>query len=88
MKHSDQMHVVERMRLVDPLTLENQLTLEDPVALTRPWTVTRTFKRAKADQEMHEFVCLENNRNPIKADGSVGVTLQGTPQGGAPAGSR
>ena len=77
MKHSDQIHVIERMRLLDPQTLENQLTLEDPVAFTQPWTVTRTFRRAKAGEEMREFVCLENNRNPIKSDGSVGVILQG-----------
>jgi hypothetical protein len=77
MKHSDQIHVTERMRLIDTQTLENQLTLEDPVAFTHPWTVTRTFRRAKPGEEIREFVCLENNRNPIKADGSVGVTLQG-----------
>lgn len=77
MKHSPDIHVIERMRLIDPQTLENQLTLEDPVAFTRPWTVTRIFKRAKPGEEMREFVCEENNRNPIKPDGSVGVILQG-----------
>lgn len=77
MKHSDQIRVTERMRLIDPQTLENQLTLDDPVAFTQPWTVTRTFRRAKPGDEMREFVCMENNRNPIKPDGSVGVILQG-----------
>lgn len=77
MKHSDDIRVVERMRLVDAQTLENELTLHDPVAFTRPWTVKRVFKRAKPGDEMREFVCMENNRNPIKADGSVGVILQG-----------
>jgi len=69
--------MLERMRLIDPQTLENQLTLDDPVAFTKPWTVTRTFRRAKPGDEMREFVCMENNRNPIKPDGSVGVILQG-----------
>ncbi len=77
MKHSDQIHVIERMRLIDAKTLENQLTLEDPIAFTHPWTVTRTFKRAKPGEEIREFVCNENNRNPIKPDGSVGVILEG-----------
>lgn len=77
MKHSDQIRVTERMRLIDPQTLENQLTLDDPVAFTQPWTVTRTFRRAKPGDEMREFVCMENNRNPIMPDGSVGVILQG-----------
>jgi|SRR5579872_4426487 len=78
MRHSDQIHVIERMRLKDPQTLENQLTVEDPVAFIHPWTVTRTFKRAKPGEEIREYVCLENNRNPIKADGSVDVILKGS----------
>jgi len=77
MKHSDQIRVVERLRLLDPQRLENELTLHDPVAFTAPWTVKRVFNRAKPGEEMREFVCMENNRNPIKPDGSVGVILQG-----------
>jgi hypothetical protein len=77
MKHGPNIRVVERLRLVDDQTLENALTLHDPVAFERPWTVTRLFKRAKPTDEMREFVCMENNRNPIKPDGSVGVVLQG-----------
>ncbi|MGC4029497.1 MAG: hypothetical protein QM696_11530 [Steroidobacteraceae bacterium] len=80
MKHSDQIHVVERMRLLSPNQLENQLTLHDPVAFTKPWTVTRVFNRAPPGEEMREFVCQENNRNPIQKDGSVGVVLQGNDQ--------
>lgn len=77
MKHSADIRVTERMRLVDAQTLEAELTLHDPVAFTQPWTVKRIFKRAKPNDEMREFVCMENNRNPIKPDGSVGVILQG-----------
>lgn len=77
MKHSDEIHVVERMRLLNPTQLENELTLYDPVAFTRPWTVKRVFNRADPSDEMREFVCMDNNRNPIQADGSVGVVLQG-----------
>lgn len=77
MRHSADIHVTERMRLIDAQTLENELTLEDPVAFVHPWTVKRTFKRAKPGEEIREFVCLENNRNPIKPDGSVGVILEG-----------
>jgi hypothetical protein len=47
------------------------------VAFTQPWTVKRIFNRAPPGEEMREFVCMENNRNPIQADGSVGVVLQG-----------
>lgn len=77
MRHSADIHVMEHMRLIDHDTLQNELTLEDPVAFTHPWTVTRTFKRAKPGEEMREYVCMENNRNPIKPDGTVGTILQG-----------
>ncbi len=77
MKHSADIHVIERMHLIDHDTLQNELTLEDPVAFTHPWTVTRTFKRAKPGEEIREYVCMENNRNPIKPDGSVDAILQG-----------
>jgi hypothetical protein len=38
--------------------------------------VTKTYKRAPADFEIEPYVCLENNRNPIAADGSIQAILQ------------
>lgn len=78
MKHSDQSHVIERFRLLDGNTLEMQLTLDDSGAFTKPWTVKRTVLRSQIlNDEIKEFVCLDNNRNPIMPDGSVGVVLPG-----------
>jgi hypothetical protein len=69
--HSDKIHVTERIRRLSPTTLEDQFVVEDPVAFTRPWRVVRTYD-LKPDWQITEYVCEENNRNPINADGSTG----------------
>lgn len=76
LKHSAQLHFIERMKLISPNVMQNQMTLDDPVAFVHPWTVTRTFDRAKPGESIHEFVCEQNNRNPVSADGTEGVVLQ------------
>ncbi len=75
--HSDKMTVKERMRMVAPGVLEDQITVTDPETFTRPWTVTRRYKRAAPDLQIMEYVCQENNRNPVGADGTTGIVLQG-----------
>jgi hypothetical protein len=72
--HSDQLHVVERMRKIGPDLIENILYLEDPVAFTKPWTVRRTYKRMPG-WEISEYVCEENNRNPVDENGNTTITL-------------
>jgi hypothetical protein len=77
---SDKAIAYERIWLADDATLRDEFTLVDPIALTKPWTVTKTFKRAPPDFELEPYVCLENNRNPIAPDGTIGVILQGGEQ--------
>jgi hypothetical protein len=69
--HSDALRVVERIRLLSPDKLQDEITLIDPKAYVRPWKVTRTYTRKKGEQIL-EYVCEENNRNPILEDGSTG----------------
>jgi hypothetical protein len=69
--HSDKIHVTERIRRLSPTKLEDQFVVEDPVAFTRPWRVVRTYD-LKPDWQITEYVCEENNRNPINADGTTG----------------
>jgi hypothetical protein len=69
--HSDAIHVTERIRRTSADSIEDQMVVEDPKALTRPWPVTRTYER-KPDWQMAEYVCEENQRNPVQADGSTG----------------
>ena len=68
------LHVTERFAQPDPDTLTDTFTIEDPQALTRPYTATKTFKRNRSIQMM-EYVCEENNRNPVDANGVTGVKL-------------
>ena len=68
--HSDQVHLMERIRLVDADTLEDQMTIEDPVAFTKPWVVLRTYD-LKPTWQIAEYICEDNNRNPIKSDGTT-----------------
>jgi hypothetical protein len=75
--HTDQLTVVNEMRYLDADTIESIVTLTDPGALTEPWTAPRKYFRAPDDYRMLEYICLENNRNPIGADGKTQAILQG-----------
>lgn len=68
---SDALRVTERLRLLSADRLEATITLTDPKAYTTPWTVVRTYKRKQGEQIL-EYVCEENNRNPVQEDGSTG----------------
>ena len=70
MKHSARLHVTERMHLAkdDPETLIVEMTVEDPEALEKPWQLTHTFTRSR-DTELIEFICAENDRNPVDESG-------------------
>ena len=45
------------------------MTIEDPVAFTKPWVVVRRYDKKAWD--IQEYVCEDNNRNPIKPDGTT-----------------
>ncbi len=70
MKHSDKLHVTERIHLAkdDRDTLVVEMTLEDPEALVAPYHKQQTYKRER-DWSLMEFVCAENDRNPVDAEG-------------------
>jgi hypothetical protein len=73
MEHSDKLHIIERIHLADhdPNTLIDDMTLEDPDALEKPWRTSYTFHRSR-DQNLLEFICAENDRNPVDAEGKTG----------------
>jgi hypothetical protein len=75
MSHSDKLHIVERIHLArdDPDTLVDEMTLSDPEALAKPWAHTLTYKRSR-EWQLLEFVCNENDRNPVDAEGKTGFT--------------
>ena len=69
--HSDELKVVERIRKLGPEKLEDQITLIDPKAYSRPWTVIRTYTK-KPGEQILQYVCEENNRNPVDEEGNTG----------------
>jgi len=58
---SDAAKVTERFRRPSYGRMEIDITIDDPKLYTKPWTV-RVNQRVMPDQELLEFVCLENNR--------------------------
>ena len=69
--HSDALTVTERLRRVDHDTLEDSITLTDPKAYAQPFTSVRTYK-LHPGWTIGEYVCEENNRNKIGANGVTG----------------
>ena len=58
---TDAAKVTERFRRPSYGRMEIDITIDDPKAYTRPWTV-RVNQRIMPEQELIEFVCLENQR--------------------------
>jgi hypothetical protein len=59
---TDALHVTERFRRKDFGHLDIQVTIDDPKAYTKPWTITLP-NRFLADNELLEYVCVENNKD-------------------------
>jgi hypothetical protein len=72
MKHSDKLHITERIHLAkgDPDTLVVEMMAEDPMALAKPWLHTYTYERSR-EWTLLEFICAENDRNPVDANGNT-----------------
>jgi len=54
--------LTERFRRVDFGHLELQITIDDPEAFTKPFTVVK-HPKLRADYEMLEYFCNENERD-------------------------
>jgi hypothetical protein len=70
MKHSPKLKISERFSLdpQDPDRLLLEMTIEDADALEKPWKRQFSFLRQR-DWSLMEFICAENDRNPVNADG-------------------
>ncbi len=58
---TDAAKITERFRRVSYGRMEIDVTVEDPKVYLRPWTV-RVNQQLMLDEELIEFVCLENQR--------------------------
>lgn len=59
--HTDALHVVERFSRPNFNTLHYEATIEDSGAYTEPWTIGWDIEW-RADSELIEYICQENNR--------------------------
>jgi hypothetical protein len=75
LQHGPKLQVVERIRLTAPDKMEDAMTLTDPDVLAKPWHVVRTYTRHR-DLDQLEYICEENNRNPIDQNGKVSTVLR------------
>ena len=67
-------HIVERFRLSDPSLLEVTTRVEDPSVLAKPWEFTARYRR-HPDWSIAEYICEQNNRNSVGANGKAGINL-------------
>lgn len=72
--HSDELKITERISLVDDDVMLIETTFTDPKALQEPYTTTATFARHR-DWTLAEYICQENNRNFVDAEGREGIVL-------------
>jgi len=72
--HSDKLRIVERIRKVAPEWMEIQTTLIDPVVLAEPYTSTISYRHL--DDEIREYICLENNRDGADDKGRPTINLE------------
>jgi hypothetical protein len=62
--HTEKLHTVEHIRRLDFGHIEVEIVMEDSEAFTGPWKRTFTATLASVDEEIMEFICGENNRDP------------------------
>ena len=72
--HSDRLRIVERIRKVSPEWMEIQTTLIDPVVLAKPHVSTTSYRHL--NDEIREYICLENNRDSADEKGRPGLSLE------------
>jgi hypothetical protein len=73
--YSDKLKIVERFHLTGPDTLAVETTVMDPEALTQPYALgTRTYQRHRS-WTIAEYICEENNRNSVDANGKAQINL-------------
>ena len=73
--YSDKMKIVERFHLTAPDTMSIETTIVDPEALTTPYSMGTTILIRHRNWTIAEYICEENNRNYVDANGKAGVNL-------------
>jgi hypothetical protein len=66
--HTDMLHLIERYRRPDLGHLEVEITVDDGGAYVKPWTRKISYE-LQPNEEVHEYVCNENNLDPVNIHG-------------------
>jgi hypothetical protein len=72
--HTDMLHVVERFTRPSRNVLHYEATIDDPGAYTRTWTAAWNIPW-RADGELAEYICQENNRYLLRLTDDFGQPL-------------
>jgi hypothetical protein len=72
--HNDKMRIQERIHKVSPSRLVIDTTITDPGVLAAPYSYSQAFDK-KADWQIREYVCEENDRDSADAEGRAHLDL-------------
>lgn len=73
LRHGEQLRITERIRR-DGEWLVIQTTLDDPSVFVEPWVYETNYRHL--DDELREYICLENNRAGADAQGRPLMRLE------------
>ena len=77
--HGAGLRIIERLRLVEPDLLEITTTRTDPTVFIEPYT-TQAYYRRQRDWQIMEYVCAQNNRDPLDEHGNPTFQLERQPE--------
>jgi hypothetical protein len=68
--HTPQARTIERLTRINANTIQYQLTIDDPHTYTKPWTANNYTISKRADTELFEYICQDNNQGDTLMVGS------------------
>ena len=78
--HTEQLHTIERWTRPNYGTLVNEFTLDDPGAFSKPVQLKFTARLVRADIDLMEYICNENNQIGIAGGYLPNATTPAAPK--------
>jgi hypothetical protein len=70
--HTTQARTIERLTRTNFNTIRYELTIDDPGAYTQPWTANTYNISLRAEEELFEYICQDNNQGAELMVGTMG----------------